>query len=122
MNYRRGILLGALLWVLIFFEVSILMFGFGMTAPMASWIHQVLLILLVLICSWIYFNKTRKIKMAAMEGLYLGLIFVITGMVLDAVITVPLFVKSYGFFADPLLWLGYAEMVVLTVIYSALRK
>ena len=119
-NWKRGIWVGALLWVLIFFEVSILMFGFSIQDTMSSIAHQISIIFLVLFCSWVYFKG--KVEREWNDGLVLGLVFVVTGFILDALITVPLFVKSYSFFASGLLWAGYLEGIVLTVLYSMFER
>ena len=43
-------------------------------------------------------------------------------LILDAVITVPLFVKDYSFFADIGMLIGYLETVVLAAIVGAIKK
>lgn len=60
------------------------------------------------------------------NGSTLGLIMFLGAMVLDAVITVPLFIMPYGgthlsFFGDPGFWLIGLEYVLVVVIYSKLR-
>lgn len=121
MKITRAILCGILLWVLIFFEVSILMFGLKMQAGTFYYIiHYILSFLLIAISALVYFKG--KVKKGAVQGVLLGIIFVVVGAILDAIITVPLFIKSYSFFNDFYLWLGYLETVVVSVIAGALKK
>ena len=120
MKLTRAIISGIILWVLIFFEVSILMFGFKLTAgQMYYTIHYVLLLILTFIVAYFYFHKRKG---TLTEGLLAGIVMMITGIILDAAITVPLFVKTYSFFADPMLWIGLAEGVIVMGIAGAIKK
>lgn len=121
MENKRAILTGALLWVLIFFEISILMFGFKLIGVTQYFVHYLIAIPLVLICAWIYF-KGGNTKLSVKEGFKLGLVFIAAGIVLDLLITVLLFTKSLSFFLDPYLWVGYAEIILLCVIYPPIKK
>ena len=121
MNILRGVLTGILLWVLIFFEVSILKFGFKLAGQLYYFVHYLLLIILIWISASAYF-KGRRIKSDAKNGLILGILFVVIGVILDAIITIPLFVKSYAFFLDPYLLAGLIETIVISVIVSALKR
>jgi hypothetical protein len=120
MKFWRAITFGALLWVLIFFEVSVLMFGFGLTSGRIYYlVHYIVLIFLAGFVSHFYFRKGGA---GAKEGFLLGIVMMLTGILLDAIITIPLFIKSYSFFADIYLWIGIAEGVVITTIVGALKK
>lgn len=121
MNWKRGILTGILFWVLIFFEVSILMFGFSLQAGTLYYIiHFIVLILLVLISALIYFQKAKP---GWKQGLFLGIIYIIVGIILDSIITIPLFMKlDYSFLIRSDILIGYIETIVLCVIFGAIRK
>ncbi len=119
MNIKRAILTAILLWVLIFFEVSILMFGLKLQGTIYYAIHFVLLVLLVSISALIYF---RKVKGNLTEGLVLGVIYVIVGVILDAIVTVPLFIKDYSFFIQWDLLLGLLEIIIISTIIGLTRK
>lgn len=121
MENKRAILTGALLWVLIFFEISILMFGFKLNTTTTYFVHYLVLIPLVVFCSWLYF-KGKHTDLSAKEGFKISLFFIATGIVLDLLITVLLFVKSLSFFFVPYLWVGYAEVMLLCVIYPPIKK
>ena len=114
MNIKRAILTGMLLWVLIFFEVSILLFGFKLEQKTTIFYisHYILLVILVIISSIVYF-KARKIKPNFKEGVLLGVIFIITGAVLDSIITIPLFLNMNYSFLISLEMLGSDVLVVV---------
>jgi len=61
MNWKRAVSCGALLWVLIFFEVSILMFGFKFDSTNSYYYlaHYPLAVILIAIASLIYFRKAK---------------------------------------------------------------
>lgn len=99
MKIIRAIGIGAILWVLIFFEVSLLMFGLGLNAgdPVYYTLHFLFASLFNIVLSLWYFH-TRKVKKGFLQGLLLGVVFVLIAILLDSLITVPLFMKfDYGF-------------------------
>jgi hypothetical protein len=116
MNIKRAIGFGAMLWILIFVVWSVLMFApWFKDGEMRIYVtHWILLVPMVwLLAKW-YFKATPP---TWIKGLYLGLIGLATGTVLDLVITVPLFVKSYaGYYSDWRLWVGFALSVALCLI------
>lgn len=120
MRWVRAILLGVMLYALIFADISVLMF----TPPLASRpavqtvIHLILLPFWVLVCSYLYFKDSKK---SVKEGFWFGVVMLITGTVLDFVITIPLFIlpKGAGFFdfyKTWSIWVGFAETLVFTMI------
>jgi len=124
MRLLSAVLLGALLWVLIFFEVSILMFGFKLaqTTTVYYIINYTLESIFVLIISLIYF-KGKKIKAGFEEGALLGVIFIISGIILDSVITIPLFMgMNYIFLVSGGLLISYALALVITGVVGGFKK
>jgi hypothetical protein len=123
MNIKRGIAAGVILWVLIFFEVSILMFGFKLTAGTTYYtIHYIALAVIAYISALFYF-KGKRVKKNAKEGLKAGIVMLVTAIVLDALITVPLWMGgNYAFFLDPYLIAGLVETLVVVAIAGALKK
>lgn len=110
-NLQLATLWGILLWMLIFAFVSILMFALpGLNTNLLLLLISPVLILL---CSFMYF---REVEGSVKEGLNLGLFWILISIVLDAAITVPLFVKSYKFFFQWPLWVGYAEILMVAVL------
>jgi hypothetical protein len=120
MKTLRAITVGIIIWIAIFFEVSILMFGLGLkTGPLYYLIHYVFSGLFVAIAALIYF---RKVKSGLIEGILLGLVMLATGIFLDAIITVPLFVKNWYYFVDIKLILGYVEGFLVAVLIGVSRR
>jgi len=121
MNLKRGALCGALFWVFIFFEVSMLKFGLKLPIDLTYYgVHYAAILVLALISAMVYFNK--KQKKGFNEGFTLGVIFVLVAFFLDMIITVPWFIKDYKFFNDVYLWMGYAETVVVATIVGGLKR
>ena len=102
-----------------FFEVSILMFGFGISNTDTSIVHYVLFAIAILIPVLIYFNKA---KAGALEGLYICLIYFAVSLALDAIITIPLFIKDYSFLLNPYHLIGFAESLIVAVVVGAIKK
>lgn len=121
MDIKRALWTGALSWILIFFEVSVLMFGFGITDTDTRLAHHLLFSAIILVCALLYFRKST-IKAGAIEGLYLCLIFFGVSLFLDAAITIPLFVKDYSFLANPYHLIGFAESLIVTVAVGLMRR
>lgn len=121
MDIKRAIWTGAISWVLVFFEVSILMFGFKINNTDTSIVHYALFPIAILIPALIYFKKP-SIKVGAKHGLYLCLIFFATSLVLDSIITIPLFVKDYSFLLNPYHVIGFAESLIITMLVGMIKK
>ena len=122
MNIKRAVFSGALLWVLIFFEVSILMFGFKIRVPALFYysIHIPLMAILVVIASIFYFKKASESGIKA--GLFLGISFLIISVILDSIITIPLFVKDYSFFLRKDILMGFLEVLIVTSFVGWIKK
>lgn len=116
MNFKNATLWGILLWIFIFVEVSILMFTPFIASRMGLYyiLYYLILALLFGYCAYSYFKIQKKSNWK--EGLYLGLWFILVGSILDLIITVPLFVKDFSFFYDPLLLIGFVENLVVCMI------
>lgn len=122
MKFTKAVLIGALLWVLIFFEVSILRFGFKLKSSDITYsiIHYIFVIVLVLLASLIYF---RKAKAGAFEGLYLGFVFIFVEIILDSVITIPLFMSMrYLFLISIRMLISYAIGLIVCTIVGVVKK
>jgi len=119
MDLKKAVILGALLWALIFVEVSVEMFAIASESTQQI-VHVIVLPILVVICSIIYFKKEKK---SASEGLLLGAVFLAVGTVLDMIITIPLFVKSFSLFYGSFeLWFGFIEVLVFCALIGASEK
>ena len=94
MNIKRASAFGVMLWVAAFMVISIVMFtpwfrDSIMRVNVAWWILEIPVVLLL--AKW-YF---KEVEPTTKNGVRLGVIGVIVGVILDMIITVPLFVKSY---------------------------
>jgi hypothetical protein len=72
--------------------------------------------------AWLYYKSKDKIN-----GFLLGLFIVITGIVLDLMITVPLFIIPSGgtyisYFSEIFLIIGFIEAVIIIGIYDFFKK
>jgi hypothetical protein len=120
MKLSRAIGFGILGWILISAEISIFKIGLAISGIHQWIIHYILLIPISTFIAWRYYKKGDKVN-----GFLLGFIFLVTGIVIDSIITVPLFMQgNYGeFFIDPFLWLGFIEMIAIVGIYDiGIRK
>ncbi len=88
----------------------------------ANWTLCLALIPAALIGAHFYYRKG-----AQTNGLVLGLSMFLGAMVLDAIITVPLFIIPNGgnhitFFTDPGFWMIAVEYVMIVVVYGLITK
>lgn len=128
MKLLKAIGLGIVGWVLIFFEVSILMFGFKLTSGMSYYIiHYLFLAIISIILTLVYFSGKKKARGGFFRGILVGIILVVVGLILDAVITIPLWIIPQGgsyqsFFLNYYMLIGYLIIVILAGIVGAIKK
>ena len=113
MNIKRAIGFGAILWVVGLVVVYILMlipwFRDGeMRVQIGWWVLEIPAVLLL--AKWYFKQVQPTIK----NGARLGIASIVVGVVLDMIITVPLFVKSYAvMYSD---WTMYASLLLAWVL------
>lgn len=122
MKTLRAIGLGILFWVVIFVEISITMIGLKFPDWLTYIIHYIVMIPLSILVAWLYYKSRDKIN-----GFLLGLLIVIVGIILDMIITVPLFIipqeGSYAtYFSSLYLIAGLIEGIIIIGIYDLARK
>jgi hypothetical protein len=88
----------------------------------ANWVLSLALIPAAILGAHFYYRDGSQTN-----GWILGLVMFIGAMVLDAIITVPLFIIPIGgnhltFFTDPGFWMIAVEYVLIVAIFSLLRK
>jgi len=119
MNSKRAIVSGVITWILGVFAYSAPYFlpfienserYINVVFPMA-------VVPAVMVGTYIYYRAGYKTN-----GFKLGATMVMVAIVLDALITVPLFIipeggNHFSFFTDPGFWLIAAEFVIVTAIY-----
>lgn len=116
MNIKRAIKAGIMLWILIFVLWSIIMFMPYLKDHLniqylVWWIVEVVLVLLL--AKWYFKQRKPNTK----EGFLLGIILLVCGTILDLIITVPLFVKSYGeFYGDWRMWAGFGILLITATL------
>ena len=116
MFYDRAVLAGVVAWALVFAVWSIMMFVPGLQdVVFLQWVIHYILLFFIVQTSVSLYQKGKKGKV---DGWSLGLVMLLTGIVLDAIITMPLFVAPQGmayadFFLNPFMLLGYIVFVVL---------
>lgn len=122
MKTLRAVSLGALLWILIFIEISITMIGLKLSDTTVWIIHYILLIPIAVLCAWLYYKSKDKIN-----GFVLGIVFLIVGIILDMIVTVPLFIipqgGNYGtYFSNGFMLAGFLELIILVELYDLMRR
>lgn len=116
MKLQRSIMFGAALWIAAFVVISIVMFvpwfkESTLRVMAIWWILEIPVVLLL--AKWYFKADPPTVK----KGVLLGIVGFVVSMVLDAIITVPLFVKSYAaFYGSWQLWVGLVEILVLCVL------
>ena len=116
MKYARMLGFGAMLWIAAFVVISIVMFTpwfkeSQLRIMSAWWIVEIPVVLLL--SKWYFKADPPTVK----KGFLLGIVGLAVSMALDAIITVPLFVKSYAvFYGSWQLWVGLVEILALCVL------
>jgi hypothetical protein len=119
MRCLRAIVVGILLWILVFVEVSIFQVGLQITDLFGKVLHYFLLIPIGILGAWFYYRCGDSLN-----GFLLGFIMLIVGVVIDTLITIPLFIGGdfRGYYSDPFLWTGFLVAVVVVGTYDLARK
>ena len=114
MNTKRAIIFGISVWIAAFVIISILMFtpwfkDSQTRVQVAWWVLEIPAVLLL--AKWYFKMDPPTVK----KGFLLGVIGLVVGTVLDMIITVPLFVKSYSiFYTNWLMYIGFVWGIILT--------
>jgi hypothetical protein len=88
----------------------------------ANWVLSLVLIPAAALGAHLYYRKGRQ-----MNGFILGAAMFLVTMILDALITVPVFIMPYGgnhftFFTDPGFWLIAVEYISVVAAYWQIGK
>ncbi|MEI6058669.1 MAG: DUF5367 family protein [archaeon] len=122
MKWLRGLLIAALIWLLIFIEISVTMIGLKLTNQTSWIIHYIFLVPIVFFCTGLYYRTKDKTK-----GFFLGLYFLAVGIILDMIVTVPMFIIPQGgnymtYFSNLYMLAGFVESVILVSVYDVIRR
>lgn len=126
---KRALLFGLLCWIIIFVEVSVIGFTpnlatrgeFGFTLlPAGIAAHFVFLGILAWAISRMYFRKsTGPLSRSPTAA---GATVIATGFLLDAIVTVPMFVKDYGYYYSKwTLWVGALVFIAFYVFAHKIK-
>jgi hypothetical protein len=123
-NLKRAIIAAVIVWVLvmIFYIASFSMHILGNAALQANIMISLALIPCAKAGASFYYRKRARTN-----GLLLGAIMVFIAIVLDSLITVPVFIIPEGgshltFFSDQGFWVLAFEYFLIVVIYSITKK
>ena len=126
MNLKRAIKTGIVVWVTIFIEWSIIIFA-PILKDLGNWqylLHYIILIPIIYYALQ-YYYKTKDKE----NGFLVGTVILLTGIILDAIITVPLFTIPQGvgyleFYLNPLMLIGFVEFILVSwyVGYRLVKK
>ena len=120
MKIIRAIISGIIIWALIFLVFTVLSF-----VPLVkdSELQQNMLLWIILIPITILGVKFYYKKGFKTNGLLIGAIIVVTGLILDALITLPYVIipnngNYYDFYTSPFLLVTIIEIIIVTFLYS----
>ena len=124
MNLKRAIIAGVIVWILlIIFYVASYSFHIIKNAELQA---NMILCLALIPCAragaQYYYKKGNQTN-----GFLLGVVMVFIAIVLDSLITVPVFIIPAGgshisFFSDPAFWIIAIEYLVVVTVFSFVRK
>ena len=119
MNLKRSVLYGALFWVILFILASVLLFGFGLDSEGMIFNISIIVIgiIVVAIVSHFQFKKERN-----PNGLMTGIVYALVSIILDAVITVPLFINDYAMLFNLFYLISVILGIITVVIVAGLKK
>lgn len=108
-----------LMWGVVYWLVANILGKLIYLSPWQGQIGKIFLVLapiLTIIFSLLYFRES-KAKIKILEGLGVGIIWMIISVILDAIFVVWFFVKDFvGYFGRSLVWAGYLQMIVLVIL------
>lgn len=107
MNWKKGLLFGLLLWVLMFVIVSI----FIAFKIYGSTVMHIVTAVIAGVISYLFAGKVKPNKMGA--ALTYGLVWVVVGLILDALITMRF---NPTIFISKSLWLGYLLVLIAPLL------
>lgn len=119
----RAILVGALIWLLIFSTFTVLSYlpNIKNSALQQFLIVAPLVIPFTILGAYIFYKNGNKTN-----GFIIGLIIVTTALILDVLITVPFTIipnqgNYHSFFTSKFLWILVAEVVTIVYFYWVLK-
>lgn len=109
MNYLKTFGLGALLWLIMYAGISAVM-------PWYSGFVIVRVLVLLVAAGLAYYFASISKTITYSSALTAGVMWVVTGLVLDALITRQF---NANIFSSGWLWAGYAATFIMPMVYAA---
>lgn len=123
MKTKRAILSGMFIWILgiLFYSISYYVPIIESAESQANMVLFIVVIPLVWIASSFYYKEDKKT-----HGILVGQTMLLTAIILDALITVPLFVipnggNHYSFFTSIGFWIIALEFPIIASLYWYVR-
>lgn len=115
-NTKKGILLGLLMWIILFFIGSTVMVTIGQDKIGVS------MIILEPIVAIFLARWYLKVNPNIIEGLKLGIVWTIISAILDIAILVYGFKNGWGFYSTWTIWVGYLEIIIVSAIVGKILE
>lgn len=115
-NLKKGILLGLLMWIILFFIGSIAMVTIGQDKI------GVAMIILWPIVAIFLARRYFKDNPSMVEGLKLGIVWMVISAILDIAILVYGFKNGWEFYSTWTIWIGYLEIIIVPAIVGKILE
>jgi hypothetical protein len=123
MNLKQATIAGLITYFIIFIIGSILLFGLGISMNLFGIVMLLIMpFVIFLIAKYLYFNKIKVRQ--RIEGLYLGIYWLVIAILLDIIILVYGFNIGWNYFlkANWTMPVGYAEYVIFAFLAGYFSK
>jgi hypothetical protein len=123
MNIKQATIAGLITYFIIFIMGSILLFGLGITMNLFGLIMLLIMPFgIFIVAKYLYFNRVKVRQ--RIEGLYLGIYWLVIAILLDIIILVYGFNIGWNYFlkANWTMPVGYAEYVIFAFLAGYFSK
>ena len=122
MNWKRLLWQGILFWIVLFVLISIVMFLPFLAGKIV--IQNIIVFIIDIVAAFIFATwYFQKAKGGIGNGIIFGIGILLIGIILDMIITVPLYVNSYiEYFSMWTLYLGILLVIITCAIAGAMKK
>jgi len=114
MNKIAAILIGIFLWGLTLLEIIILKLGLKLQKTAEYYVaYFIVLAIFLIAASWTYFTFQEP---SLSSGLKAGIILIIIGIILDLIITIPMYTHNYYFIISNWKLASYLLILIIPAI------
>jgi len=117
MKWKLAAVLAIVFWLLMFARTVFLPLA-GLDIIVQIVVHGVMAAVLAFAFGYIYCFKDKG---TFKSGFLFGAFAIIIGLILDTLLTVPFFVKGYDYYLNPVLWIGFAVILVVAGLSGKYR-